>query len=283
MSTNSIYKSPAGEKAVMALYDAVLAKWPVPFETLDISTQYGNTFVITCGNGTGPPLVLLHGAGTNSAIWAGDVVEYGRHYHVYAVDLLGEPGKSAPSRPSWEGPAYAEWLEEVLDALKIEKATFIGISQGAWTALKFAVSHPARVNALVLLTPGGIVPDQISFAIRALFFTLLGRWGARRLAQLIYGDQPIPEGVEEITLLIMSHFKARVGILPLFSDEELQHLTMPTFLLGGGKDALRDLEKIAARLRLFVPHLAVTIVPGAGHALLNTTSQVMSFLAAETT
>ncbi|HEX6385003.1 MAG TPA: alpha/beta hydrolase [Anaerolineae bacterium] len=283
MSTKPIYKSPAGEKAVMALYDAVLAKWPVPFETLDISTQHGNTFVISCGNSTAPPLVLLHGAGTNSAIWAGDVVEYGRHYHVYAVDLLGEPGKSAPNRLSWEGPAYVEWLEELLDALKIGKATFIGISQGAWTALKFAVSQPARVDKLVLLSPGGVVPDRISFAIQALLFASLGRWGARRLTQLIYGNQPIPEGVEEITLLIMSHFKARVGILPLFSDEELQRLTMPTFLLGGEQDALRDLEKIAARLRLFVPHLTVTIIPEAGHALLNTTEYVMSFLASAET
>ncbi|MBI1880768.1 MAG: alpha/beta hydrolase, partial [Chloroflexi bacterium] len=122
MSTQSIYKSPAGERAVMAWYDSLLARWPVPYETLNVSTRYGNTFVIVSGKESASPLLLLHGAGFNSVTWAGDVVEYSRQYRVYAVDLLGEPGKSAPSRPAWASSAYAEWLEDVLDALKIEKA-----------------------------------------------------------------------------------------------------------------------------------------------------------------
>jgi pimeloyl-ACP methyl ester carboxylesterase len=99
MTSTSIYKTPAGEKAVMTLYDTLLDGWPVPYEKLTIPTRHGSTFVITSGEPAAPPLVLLHGAGANSAVWAGDVVEYSRHYRVYAPDLLGEPGKSAP-RPS---------------------------------------------------------------------------------------------------------------------------------------------------------------------------------------
>lgn len=140
--TKPIYKTPAGEKAVMALYDSVLTRWPVPYETLNIATRYGNTFVVVSGEPSSPPLILLHGAGTNSAIWAGDVAEYSRQYRVCAVDLLGEAGKSAPNRPDWKGNAYAEWLDDVLDAMNIDTATLIGISQGAWTALKFAVYSP---------------------------------------------------------------------------------------------------------------------------------------------
>lgn len=98
-------------------------------------------------------------------MWAGDVAAYSRQYRVYAVDLPGEPGKSAPNRPAWDGPAYAEWLEDVLDALKIEKATLLGLSQGGWAALKFAVYQPQRVEKLVLLNPAGIAPDKLSFVI----------------------------------------------------------------------------------------------------------------------
>src|SRR5262247_945497 len=105
----------------MDQYDALLARWPVPCATLDISSRYGATFVVASGSESAAPLVLIHGAGSNSAMWAGDVGEYSRHYRVYAVDLLGEPGKSAPARPSWDSPAYAEWLGDVLDALKVEK------------------------------------------------------------------------------------------------------------------------------------------------------------------
>jgi len=243
MGAQSIYKSPAGERAVMTLYDSMLARWPVPYKALNIPTRHGDTFVIASGKESAPPLVLLHGAGSNSAVWTGDVAEYGRHYRVCAVDLIGEPGKSAPNRPAWDGLAYAEWLEDVLDALKVEKAALMGLSQGGWTALKFAVHKPERVEKLVLLAPGGVTPDKLSFVIRAIPLSLLGRWGIKRINRMVLGSQPASEEVDQATTLIMTHFKTRVGVLPIFSDAELQRLTMPVLLLMGARDALRDAEK----------------------------------------
>ncbi len=280
MSTKSIYKSPAGERAIIARYDALLARWPVPCTTLDVASRYGTTFVIASGNESAPPLVLIHGAGSNSAMWAGDVGEYSCHYRVYAVDLLGEPGKSAPIRPDWKSPAYAEWLGDVFDALKVEKAILIGLSQGGWTALKFATSRPEKVDKLVLLTPGGITPDRISFALRAIPMSFLGQWGIGRINRMVFGPQPIPAEVNEAITLIMTHFKHRIGVLPIFSDEELQRLTMPTLLLIGQEDALRDARKVAERMRKLVPELTAKIIPQAGHALYNTPSHIMPFLAA---
>ncbi len=278
MSTPSIYKSPAGESAVMALYDSMLAHWPVPCEMLELPTRHGNTFVIASGEASTSPLILIHGAGTNSATWAGDVVEYSRQYRTYAMDLLGEPGKSASNRPAWDGPAYAEWVEDVMDALKIEKATLIGFSQGGWTALKFAVAHPQRVQKLVLLTPGGIIPDRLSFVLRAIPLSMLGRWGIQRINRMLLGDQVTTREFEEAMILIMTHFKTRLGTLPIFSDIELRGLRMPVLLLMGERDALRDAEKISARMQLFVSHLTTIVIPKGGHALLNTTAHILPFL-----
>jgi pimeloyl-ACP methyl ester carboxylesterase len=261
-------------------YDALLARWPVPCTTLEITSRYGATFVAASGSESAPSLVLIHGAGSNSAMWAGDVGEYSCHYRVYAVDLLGEPGKSAPVRPDWNSSAYAEWLGDVLDALKVEKTILIGLSQGGWTALKFATSQPDRVDKLVLLTPGGITPDRISFALRAIALSFLGRWGIERINRMVFGPQPIPREVNEASMLIMTHFKHRIGVLPIFSDEELRRLTMPTLLLIGQEDALRDARKVAERMRMLVPELTTKIIPQAGHALFNTTSHIMPFLAA---
>jgi pimeloyl-ACP methyl ester carboxylesterase len=280
MNTKSIYKSPAGERAIMDQYDALLARWPVPCTTLDIATRYGATFVAASGSESALPLVLIHGAGSNSAMWAGDVGEYSYHYRVYAVDLLGEPGKSAPVRLDWNSSAYAEWLADVLDALKVERAILIGLSQGGWTALKFATSRPERVDKLVLLTPGGITPDRISFALRAIPLSFLGRWGIERISRMVFGPQPIPTEVNEAIILIMTHFKPRIGVLPIFSDEELRRLTMPTMLLVGQEDALRDARKVAERMRKFVPELTTKIIPQAGHALHTTSSHIIPFLAA---
>jgi pimeloyl-ACP methyl ester carboxylesterase len=278
MSSGSIYRSQAGEQAVNDLYDSVLATWPVAYDTHRLATRHGATFVIAGGDARRPPLVLIHGAGANSCIWAADFPVYTRTHRVFAVDLVGEPGRSAPNRPPWEGPAYAEWLEDILDAFGLRTAALVGISQGAWTALKFAVDQPTRVTKLGLLTPGGIVPDRLSFVAKAVPLTLLGRWGARRMSRLLYADQPIPAGVEEITMLIMRNFRPRIGVLPLFTDVELQRLTMPVLVMVGAKDALRDGAAIIERLQRHVPDLASQIVPGAGHALINTAPDVAAFL-----
>jgi pimeloyl-ACP methyl ester carboxylesterase len=265
----------------MALYDRVLADyWPVPYETLTVPTRHGDTFVIASGAESAPPLVLLHGAASNSAIWAADAAVYGRQHRVYAVDLLGEPGKSAPNRPAWDSPAYAEWLEDVFNALKLETAALMGISQGGWTALKFATLRPGHVEKLVLLCPGGLVPDRTSFYLRFIPLLLLGRWGARRANRMLFGDQPVPEEADAYMTLITTHFKPRTGVLPIFSDEELRRLTMPILLLGGTRDVIRDSEKIAARLGKLVPDLTSLLLPGQGHVLLNTTDHILPFLAA---
>ena len=68
MSATSIYKSPAGEKELMALYDAALARWPVAHETLSLPTRHGETFLIASGERSAPPLILLHGAAPKDSI-----------------------------------------------------------------------------------------------------------------------------------------------------------------------------------------------------------------------
>jgi pimeloyl-ACP methyl ester carboxylesterase len=278
MKTTSLYKTLAGEKAVMAWYESMLERWPVPHETLTLATRYGNSFVIASGQSSLPPLVLLHGAGTNSAVWAREIVAYSRAFRTYAVDLIGEAGRSASSRPQWKGPAYAEWLDDVLRGLKVKSAALVGMSQGAWVALKYTIANPDRVNKLVLISPGGVIPDRASFVLRVSWYALLGERGMKRMVRMLYADQPVAEGVEELMSNLLHNFRTRMGILPIFSDEELRRLTMPTLLLGGTKDALRDIERIAARLQAFVPQLEVVILPGAGHAVVHTAEHILPFV-----
>ena len=78
--------------------------------------------------------------------------------------------------------------------------------------------------------------------------------------------------------LLMTHFRARIGTLPIFSDTELRQLTMPVQLVTGARDVLRDADNIAARMQKLVPHLTTTIIPDAGHALVNSKTYVLPFL-----
>lgn len=278
MKSQSIYKSPEGEQAVMAHYTQLLSTWPVPCEERYIETRHGKTFVIMCGEQSAPPLVLLHGTATNSAMWMGDVAEFCRKYCVYAIDLIGEPGKSASTRPDMKGPQHTEWLEDVFEALHVSTVTLLGCSLGSWMAMKFATAHPERVEKLVLECPSGVAPAKLSFLFKAVPLSWLGEWGLKRVNRLVYGKQPIPAEAEAFGLLIMKHFQPRFNPIPLFSDEELRRLTMPTLLLAGKQDVLLPSAKTAARLRQLLPNLQAQMFPEVGHAVIGMTAKIMAFL-----
>ncbi len=278
MNTASIYKSPAGEQEIMALYDTVLARWPVVFETVRLPTRHGETFVIASGNPSAPPLILIHGSVSNATSWVAEFPAYSQHFRVYAVDLPGEPGKSAQNRPAWQGPAFAEWLEDVLNGLKISKTALLGISQGGWTALRFATCHPDRVSKLVLLAPGGIVPARMSFILKSIFYSMFSRQGGKKINQMVIGKDMIdPEAVKTMDAL-MTHFKPRVEKEYIFTDEELKRLDMPVLLLGGMEDVICAVEKALERLGSLVPGLETILLPGTGHTVINMHERVLPFL-----
>ena len=149
MLAKPIYKSSEGEKAILKFYNSVIKNWPIPYETLNIKTRHGDTFIIACGEKSALPMILLHGSSTNSAMWASDIIEYSRHFRVYAIDLPGEPGKSVQTRLKLKSNEHVEWLEDILNALKIAKVILIGCSMGGWISLQFATSKPEKLKNLL--------------------------------------------------------------------------------------------------------------------------------------
>jgi pimeloyl-ACP methyl ester carboxylesterase len=278
MNSKPIFKTPEGQKLILDIYDNILKNWPVPYETLNVPTRHGETFIITCGEKTAPPLFLFHGASSNATSWIGEVEPYSRHFHVFVVDIPGDPGKSAPNRLPVNTPGYAEWMEDVLNELKIEKALMLGISNGGWTALRFATIHPDKVAKLVLLASGGIMPARASFFIKAVFYSLFGKWGIKKINKIVFGKETILEEAEKIMNVIMNNFNSRMEKEYIFSDSELKNLNMPVFIIGGDKDALCQTEKGIIRLKNLIPTAESLLIPDAGHVLVNLSDKVLPFL-----
>ena len=262
----------------MALYDSALNRWPVPFEGLWTTTCRGETFAIVSGDPANPPLILLHGACSNALAWMTDVEAYSRHFRVYALDIPGEPGRSAAIRIDWNSHAIVDWLESFLSANQIQKPLLLGLSQGGWTALRYAVARPENVGKLVLLAPAGIIHDKFSFLLSAIFLSALGKRGAKAINRLTFGREPVHPDAMEFMNAIMTNFKPRIGRLNLFSDQELSRLNMPVLLLGGRLDAIRDPQKIVARLASILPKLTFNIFSDRGHVLVNTHARILPFL-----
>lgn len=277
-TAQSIYKSEQGEKALMELYDRVLEKWEFSFEKIIVPARFGDTFVIAGGNATKPPIVLLHGSGSNSLTWLGDIPQYCTQYRIYALDILGEAGKSAHNRLALTGSAYAEWMDEVLDAFHINKAILIGLSLGGWMALKYTIFKPGRVSKLVLISPGGITSSRFLINLRLVLLSFFGKWGQDRIKQLIFGNQSITADAEQAFDLLNKYYNYRMGDPPLFSDNELKGINIPTFFLGNKKDVFFKTDKAVNRLQRLLPELSIKIFKDKGHGLINTAGDILPFL-----
>ena len=282
----SIYKSPAGERAIKERYQAFLKYWPVPNQQLRVPTGAGETFVIASGQPNAPALVLLHGSGFNSVSWMGDVATWAQNFHVYAVDIIGHPGFSAPTRPPYDSDSYARWLDDVLTSLGPGKYSIVGISLGGWIATDFAIRRPDRVERLVLLCPGGFGREKISMLELLLIILPLlafGPWGRRKAMQIMLGGEALPasraaRAVADFMSLISLHFRHNLAKVTRFEDEALRRITRPLLLIVGGRDAMIDSTETRNRVTTNIATAQIEYLADAGHALFGYTKTVDTFL-----
>ncbi|HJQ48806.1 MAG TPA: alpha/beta fold hydrolase [Amycolatopsis sp.] len=274
-----IYRTEAGREWILRRYREALQAWPVPAEHVRVGTHQGETFVVASGPEDAPPLVLCHGSGTNAVMWLDDVAEWAKHFRVYAVDMIGEPGLSAPSRPPLDSDAHARWLDEVLDGLGVERVSMVGASLGGWLALDYTTRRPDRVERLALLCPGGLGRQTYGWVVQALLYKSLGQWGLRRSMKLVAGidASETPESAEYVALMF-THFLPRREKLPVFGDDALRRLTMPVQVIVGGRDAMFDSYDTARRAEQAIRHASVTLLPGVAHSIIGQTGPVLAFL-----
>ncbi|MCW2609513.1 MAG: alpha/beta hydrolase [Cryptosporangiaceae bacterium] len=230
-----------------------------------------------------PPVVVLHGSGSNAARWRGEIAGWARHRRGYAVDVIGEPGPSAPSRPPMGTEAYALWLDDVLRALSLSRVAMVGESLGGWLALDYAARRPERVTRLAVLNPGGVGRQRIGVLLKAILLRPLGR---RRTLLSMLGPAA-RDGVRDtapgrFALLGSGHFRYRRQRFPVFDDATLRRLTMPVLAILGGREALLDSRQTARRFPDTVPTARVQQVPGAGHLLPDRTDAVLDVLTGST-
>jgi pimeloyl-ACP methyl ester carboxylesterase len=278
MSTKYLYKTKDGEKEVMDIYDDLLANWTVPHEPTTVFTRHGRTFVIASGEQSSPVLILLHGTNSNSAYWLRDIAEYRQFYRVYALDIPGEPGKSSYERPPWDGPSYCEWLEDVINTLGVKKASILGLSQGAWIAIKFTLCQPEKVNRLVLLSPAGIARLRPTLPFRILPRIFPGKKDYDKVLKVVFGKQNIPPETLRFSRVMLDNFISRKTAMPVFTDEELRRLAMPVLLIVSRQDALFDWQKTVERLKTLLPDLKTVVLSEAGHSIYDHTELILPFL-----
>lgn len=279
---NSIFRSPEGETHSYAAYDAVLAHWPVPYEEQDLLTQFGHTHIIASGPDGAKPVILMHGQDSSAASWIYNISDLSRAFRIYAVDTIGDMGKSKPARLPINREDYALWVLDVLDQLKLEKANLVGLSYCGFLVLNFAIACPGRVDRLVLLAPGipNFGPPTLQWAKFGLpMMSFPSRFTIKRFINgaSTAGYSEI-DPVYEQMIIGMMNMKVVSFMRPVFTDSELEQMDVSTLLLIGDHEIMYDPQKALDAAARLILHLRAELIPGAGHMLNSDQTVVVDLL-----
>lgn len=225
--------------------------------------------------GTGTPLVLVHGMAGERHGWDRLLAALPANLPTLTYDLRGFGQSSGP-----EGIAFshADDLLALLDAQGIGRAPILGLSMGGGIALNFALSHPARVSRLALISPA-MVGWEWSDAWQALWRGVAdaARAGDLALARQRWFDHPMfaplrrdPGAAEELRRAV-EEYHGRQWVRDMQRAElpdiaRLHTLAMPCLLLTGALD-LPDMRLIADVIEAAAPQVERIDYPDAGHML----------------
>ena len=137
---------------------------PAPSFELQETTLHGHRVAYRLA-GQGPAIVLVHGVTSTSATWESVGSRLARRHTVLAPDLLGH-GSSAKPRGDYSMGAFASGVRDLMLAIGIERATFVGHSLGGGIAMQLAYQFPERCERLALVSSGGL-GSEVSLLLRA--------------------------------------------------------------------------------------------------------------------
>ncbi|MFJ3829154.1 alpha/beta fold hydrolase [Streptomyces sp. NPDC090046] len=245
---------------------------PVRSET-DVETSFGTTHVYRYGPDdpaaeSRTPVVLIHGSGGCSAQWYPNTAALSAVRPVYALDTPGDPGRSVQHEPMWQPERAAQWLEEALDALGLDRVHLVGSSYGGWLVINMVHRRPRRLASVTALDPGGLEKVGLRFFVwifASLFATYAPKALRPRLAAWL--EQPVII-VPELRAMIQASVRAfrirRPAPLPL-SDAELGSIRTPFYLIMGKRSLLVHPKRQLERVPRLIPGARAEIVAATGH------------------
>jgi pimeloyl-ACP methyl ester carboxylesterase len=220
-------------------------------------------------HGQGYPVVFLHGFVGTVDMWRSQVEAISAEHKFIIYDARGHgESESPPSVEDYSADIVVEDLRQLLDLLGVEKAVVGGLSMGGYESLRFYLTHPEMVAALILMDtgPGYRNParrdewnaqqetqaarieteDMEAFAARAPTYT-----SRERILQLN------PVGLANMARRVVAQHDSWVM-------ERLKSIGVPTLVLVGESDtpflgASEYMERV-------IPDVRRIVIPNAGHA-----------------
>jgi pimeloyl-ACP methyl ester carboxylesterase len=218
--------------------------------------------------GSGHALLLLHGWGVSSELFAPILDALQDGHRLIVPDLPGFGATPEPDAP-WSVHEYAAWCVALLDRLGVKTCDLIGHSNGGRIGIVIAATYPGRVRRMVLAGSAGIRPRRTWTAVvrvrsykalraaerASLLPAALRRAAGRNADRRGSADYRAVSGVMRGTLVRIVNEDLRT-LLP--------HLDLPVLLIWGDHDSETPLDDGRLMERL-IPDAGLVVFEGAGH------------------
>jgi len=276
IANQSVFRSEAAKKDYFAAYDHSLETWPVAYESIFVSTTFGDTHILVSGPINGKPIVLMHGKGGSATMWRDNIAALSREHRVFTLDILGDLGKSTVIKKYSNRSEFVDWLTQVLDGLDLQKTDMVGVSMGSYLIVHYALEKPERLNKVVLLAPGATFSSfKMNFLLKGMIASIFGNeFLIRRMFRaFVDSDERLEDVLFMQSILGMKcevPGKEKPFLLPeRLPDGELKNLKVLVLLAIGENETINQdaPETVIERATELIPNIQTTIVTGGYHSL----------------
>jgi pimeloyl-ACP methyl ester carboxylesterase len=216
--------------------------------------------------GSGPPLVLLHGA-SSSALedWAAQRPVFRTSFTLHLLDARGHAGTRWDPGDGWSRDLLVADLLAFADALDLATFHVAGFSMGAHTALTFATRHPERLERALIVGADIQREPRARVAARLMDPDRILRDEPAWAAALERRHAPLQGAGHWQRLMRAMAQEAATGPLP--TPEELRAARLPILLACGDRDVFVPVDHAAA-LQRQLPDARLLVVPDCGHVVM---------------
>ena len=292
----SLYKSEEGYKKMMSWYNRVQDEISVDHESIFADTRFGKTHIILAGKENQKSILLIPGVAGCAPLWRHQINAFSEHFRVLAIDIVGQPGKSAANPPSVFNDDFTDWLEDIIHSLNLDKPHIIGVSTGGTTAMDMAIRKPDLIDKTVMCGPTGLARARLPFRqwlltarkknTDALSDDLTASSFSKPRSGETFGsfDRQLARGMAlgtkhyrvDKSLGVYNEKSSRVDFIKalkvigkfFFSVDKkrLKSFRNKGLLIFGEFEVLYNPWKISKRLEKLIPSLQIEIIKDAGHA-----------------